>query len=204
MQTRRLTFDDIDMASELLRQGEAVVFPTDTVYGVAVNAFDAAAIGRLYRLKERPQEKGIPILLSDRDQLQKVAVGTFSARLQQLLDQFWPGSLTLILQKQPNLPSNISSNDGIAVRVPNHPLTQQLIARAGGALAVSSANLSGEPAADSAEIAHQTLNGRVSAIIDGGKLPTSRPSTIIAWRTETYTILRKGPLAADDLFKDLS
>ncbi len=200
MQTRWLTFDDIDMAADMLKRGEAIVLPTDTVYGVGVNAFDAAAIERLYALKERPLEKGIPILLSDKEQLTQVAAGTLSTRLHQLIGRFWPGPLTLILQKQPHLPRNISSNDGIAVRVPNHPLTQQLIAHAGGALAVSSANLSGEPAAISADDARNALNGRVAAIIDDGTLPDSLPSTIIDCRTEDYNILREGPLTADMLF----
>ncbi len=184
----------------MLMQGQAVVMPTDTVYGVGVNAFDATAIDRLYALKERPAEKGIPILLSDQNQLVRVVQGQITARLQQLIDKFWPGALTLILPKHPLLPENISSNDGIAVRVPDHPLTRQLIAHAGGALAVSSANLSGEAAANSAESAQSMLDGRVAAIIDGGTLPNPLPSTIIDCRTENYKILREGVLTADALF----
>jgi L-threonylcarbamoyladenylate synthase len=201
METRRLTLDQLEIAAELLMQGKAVVMPTDTVYGVGVNAFDRSAIERLYRLKERPQEKGIPILLSDKNQLMRVITGPISEQLQYLIDQFWPGALTLILPKHSHLPDNISNNDGIAVRVPDHPLTQRLIAIAGGALAVSSANLSGELPAVSAEIALQTLNGRVSAVIDGGILPNPLPSTIIDCRTENYKILRSGMLTAEMLFR---
>lgn len=201
MKTKQLTFDEIDMAATLLQQGEAVIMPTDTVYGVGVNPFDAEAIDRLYAIKERPGEKGIPILLSDAGQMSRVTNCEPSPRLKRLINQFWPGPLTVIVSKKADLPSNLSSNDGIAVRVPDHPQTQQLIAKAGGALAVSSANISGEPPATSAESALNMLAGRVAAVIGDSKLPGALPSTIIDCRTEEFKILREGPLSADVLFR---
>ena len=202
MKTRLLSFDQVEVAAELLMQGEVVAMPTDTVYGVGVNPFDAAAIDALYEVKERPAEKGIPVLLSDKSQLERVSTVRPTPRLQRLIDRFWPGALTLIVPKKWELPDNISSNDGIAVRVPDHVETQRLISLAGGALAVSSANLSGQPPATSAEMVSASLDGRISAILDGGTLPGALPSTIIDCRTEDFKILRQGPLSAETLFED--
>lgn len=188
---------DIKQAANLLKQGEIIVFPTDTVYGIGVNAFDANAIENLYDAKMRPREKGIPILISDIDCLPNVIVGTLDPRIQILLDQHWPGPLTLILPRHPDLPANISPNDGIAIRIPNNDVARTLIRQASGALATSSANISSNEPATNAQMAFDALNERVAAVIDGGSAPHSQPSTIIDCRFDPPRLVRPGPIAWD-------
>jgi L-threonylcarbamoyladenylate synthase len=201
LDTRYLSGDDpssIDEAAVWLRRGYPVVFPTDTVYGVGVVPYDAAAIEWLYALKGRPAGKGIPILLADAADLASVAAAVPpSAR--ELIDRFWPGPLTLIVPRRPDLPAGISPNDNVAVRVPDHGVARALIRRAGGAVATTSANLSGrEPARNGAEAA-ASLGGFVAAIVDDGPSPGGQASTIVDCTGPWPVIARKGPLAAADL-----
>ena len=193
-------------ASALLRQGELVVFPTDTVYGVGVDAFNPAAVDRLYRVKQRDLEKGIPILISDLTILPQVTAGLperHRAALQALITRYWPGPLTLILPRRLDLPANLSPNVGVAVRLPNHDAVRRLIRAAGGAIAASSANLSGEPPACTAEEAIAIFQGRVAAVVDGGRTPGGAPSTILDFTGAQPELLRAGPLPLAQLLADM-
>ena len=191
----------IETAAQLLRQGEVIVFPTDTLYGVGVDAFNAAAIERLYQVKERTLDKGIPVLLGDVADLVQVAVGV-PPLAQQLAARYWPGPLTLIVPRHPNLPANISPGNTVAVRVPNHPVAQALIRAAGGAVATSSANRSGEPGAQTAEAALAALTGRVAAVLDGGPVQHGISSTILDCTVDPPRLLRQGPIPAGALLPE--
>lgn len=188
----------VGRAAALLKQGRLVVFPTDTLYGVAAAVDNAAAIDALYRAKGRPDEKGIPVLLADADGLALVARDTPPVA-RQLAERFWPGPLTLILPRRSDLPANLSANDTVAVRLPDHALARAIIRAAGGAVAATSANRSGEPPAGDAGEARAALAGRVAAIVDGGPAPIGQPSTIVDCTATPPTILRQGPLSAGDL-----
>jgi L-threonylcarbamoyladenylate synthase len=190
----------IEEAATLLRQGRLVVFPTDTVYGVGVNAFDSSAIEQLYTVKERPLSKGIPVLLADLEDLDRV-VRAIPAAAWQLIERFWPGPLTLILLRQPGLPSILAPDDTVAARIPDHPVTRALIRAAGGAVATSSANLSGQRPARSAEEALIALNGRVAAVLDGGPSPGELASTIVDCTKTESEIVRIGPLSEAELWR---
>src|SRR5688572_28733774 len=133
----------IEEAAALLRQGSLVVFPTDTLYGLGVDAFSSVAISKLYAAKGRPLDKGVPILLADLEELERV-VQAVTPLATALIARYWPGPLTLVLPKHPALPENISPNENVAVRIPDHPVARALIRAAGGAVATSSANRSGE------------------------------------------------------------
>jgi L-threonylcarbamoyladenylate synthase len=199
--TRRLsaaTAQDIAATAVAIQQGALVVFPTDTVYGVGVNAFDEEAVQRLYAVKGRPSDKGIPILLADRADLAKVTAHV-PPLAQTLIDRFWPGPLTLILPKHPGLPATISDNEGVAVRIPDHIAARALIRQAGGAVAASSANRSGQSPAQTAEQALTELDGLVEIILDGGPTEMSMASTIIDCTQTTPQILRLGPITAADI-----
>ncbi len=189
-------------AAACLHRGLPVVFPTDTVYGVGVMPFDEAAIERLYAVKGRPADKGIPILLSDPIHLERVA-RMVPPVAQSLIERFWPGPLTLIVPRAPGLPELISPNDTIAVRIPDHEVARALIREAGGAVATSSANLSGQDPAHTGEAAMAALQGLVAAVLDDGPSPGSRPSTIVDCTSMQPVVLREGPLSAADLGLEL-
>ncbi len=188
----------LDEAAAWLRRGYPVVFPTDTVYGVGVLPFDEAAIARLFAVKGRPASKGIPILLADPADLETVAVAIPLAA-QTLIRRHWPGPLTLVVPRAPGLPDAISPNANIAVRIPDHPVARALIREAGGAVATTSANLSGDDPARSGEAALAALAGLVAVVLDDGPAPGDTPSTIVDCTTPRPVILRAGPLSAADL-----
>lgn len=201
LDTRYLRANDpaaVAEAAAWLRRGYPVVFPTDTVYGVGVTPFEEKAVERLYALKGRPAGKGIPILLADVGDLDNVAE-KIPPSARALIDRFWPGTLTLIVPRRADLPDNISPNDTIAVRVPSHEIARALIREAGGAVATSSANLSGRASARSGAEALAALDGLVAAVLDGGPSPNDRASTIVDCTGERPVILRMGPLSAADL-----
>lgn len=189
-------------AAACLHRDLPVVFPTDTVYGVGVMPFDEIAIERLYALKGRPADKGIPILLSDPIHLERVA-RMVPPVAQSLIERFWPGPLTLIVPRASGLPELISPNDTIAVRIPDHEVARALIREAGGAVATSSANLSGQEPAHTGEAAMAALQGLVAAVLDDGPSPGSRPSTIVDCTNMQPVVLREGPLSAVDLGLEL-
>lgn len=181
-------------AAAALGRGELVVFPTDTVYGVGANAFDEEAIKSIYTIKGRPAEKGIPILLADITDLGKVAASVPQAA-QNLLTQFWPGPLTLILPKRDGLPPSISTNSGIAVRIPANETARAVIRASGGAVATSSANRSGHSPAQTADQALSELGGLVDIVLDGGPTGKLVPSTIVDCTGKKLRILRQGPIS---------
>ena len=191
----------ITEAAAWLRRGYPVVFPTDTVYGVGVTPFERSAVERLYTVKGRPVSKGIPILLADPVYLGLVAA-TIPPNAQTLIERFWPGSLTLIVPRAPGLPDLISPNDTIAVRIPDHEVARALIREAGGAIATTSANISGREPARTGEVALSELGGLVAAILDDGPSPGDRPSTIVDCTGAKPVIVRPGPLLAADLGLD--
>lgn len=186
----------IEEAATLLRQGALVVFPTDTLYGLGADAFSEAAIRQLYAAKGRPLDKGVPILLADLADLERVA-REVPPPATTLIERYWPGPLTLILPKHPALPANISPNENVAVRIPDHPVARGVIRAAGGAVATSSANHSGaEPACDAAE-ALAALDGVVAAVLDGGPVQHGISSTIVDLTCSPPAVLRQGPLTAE-------
>jgi L-threonylcarbamoyladenylate synthase len=190
--------DAVAQAADWLRQGYLVAFPTDTVYGVGVHAFNAAAIEQLYEAKQRSLTKGIPILLADPDDLDKVTQDVPDAA-QRLMARFWPGPLTLIVPRHPDLPANISPNDSIAVRIPDCEVARALIRAAGGTVATTSANQSGQPPAQIGAAALAALDGWVTAVLDDGPTPGGVPSTIITFVDDALRIIREGPITAADL-----
>ncbi|MFP3896334.1 MAG: L-threonylcarbamoyladenylate synthase [Anaerolineales bacterium] len=182
-----------------LREGKSVVFPTDTVYGVGCDLWQSEAIARLYRAKRRPKEMPIPVLVSAPKYTHEVAQDV-PLSFEKVVDQFWPGGLTLILPRRPAVPSILcAGGNTIAVRMPAHPWALELIEKAGGSLAVTSANLSGRPAATTAQEALDDLKGRVSLVIDGGECPGGMASTILDLTQDPPLILRTGPLGLHDL-----
>lgn len=190
----------VQVAFKALHAGEVVAIPTDTVYGLAAAIDQSEAIARLYKMKDRPSEKAIPVLLSDPGQVLQVATG-LSPVAQRLASFFWPGAVTLVLPARPHLPSHLTSRteDGlrtVAVRVPDHPLARAIIRAAGGALAVTSANRSGDkPALEAGEV--NELRGLPPIlVIDGGRVSAGIASTVILATSAAPLILREGAISA--------
>ncbi len=184
----------IDRAAAYVRHGRLVVLPTDTVYGVGCAAFDEAAIRRLYAVKQRPYHKAIPILLADLADLTAVTAHV-PPLAQALIQRYWPGPLTIILPKHPKLPGVLSPNEGIAVRIPDHAVARALIKAAGGAMAVTSANRSGQPAAQTAVQAAAYLEDGVTAVLDDGPAPMGQASTIVDCTGDDMRLIRSGPIS---------
>jgi tRNA threonylcarbamoyl adenosine modification protein (Sua5/YciO/YrdC/YwlC family) len=185
-------------AAVFIRAGALVAFPTDTLYGVGADAFSFEAIGKLFLAKDRDAIKGIPILLADATNLHLV-VDEVSELAQALITTYWPGPLTLILPKKAGLPANISGTDGVAVRVPDNEIARRLILEAGGALAVSSANRSGEAPARTAQEALAALGEDIAAVLDGGQVEYGQASTILDCTALPPKIIRHGPIGANAL-----
>jgi L-threonylcarbamoyladenylate synthase len=190
----------IVQAAELLKAGQLVAFPTDTVYGVAAIARSPSAVARLYVAKGRPPDKSIPVLLACAEDLNGV-VKDISAVARVLVAHYWPGALTLILPKSNLVPSEISPTHSVAVRVPDLDLTRQIIASAGAPLAVTSANLSGQPSPRTAAAVLNQLGGRIAAVVDGGMCPGGVPSTILDCTVHPPKILRSGAISHQELLR---
>jgi L-threonylcarbamoyladenylate synthase len=190
------TESSIARAAALLTAGAVVAFPTDTVYGVGAAANQPNAVARLFRVKGRPPDKAIPILIADVNDLYTV-VTECSETVTRLIAEFWPGALTLVLSKRDTIPTQVSSTPNVAVRQPGLSLTRRLIAAVGVPLAVTSANRSGQPSPCTALEVMTQLNGRIAAVVDGGTCPGGIPSTILDCSAEPPRILRDGAIPAD-------
>jgi L-threonylcarbamoyladenylate synthase len=180
-------------ALEILRSGGLVAFPTDTVYGLGALAFDGVAVESIYAAKDRPVEKAIPILIGDVDDLARVGVDVPENALK-LAARFWPGPLTLVVPKHPTLPEAVSATATVGVRIPDHPVTRALL-RLAGAMAVTSANMSGQANPSTAEEVLAQLGGRIALILDGGKTPGGTPSTVVDCVGAEPKVLRVGPIS---------
>ena len=184
-------------ALEILQFGGLVAFPTDTVYGVGALAFDRAAVESIYAAKGRPLEKAIPVLIGDADDLSKVSAEVPEIALK-LAARFWPGPLTLVVPKRPELPGQVSSSPTVGVRIPDHSMARQLLLLA-GPMAVTSANLSGQPSPSTAQEVLSQLSGRIDLILDGGITPGGVPSTVVDCSGAELQVLREGPISKDEI-----
>lgn len=187
----------LDAAAEAIADGACIVLPTDTVYGIGADASSARAVQGLLDAKERGRDMPPPVLIAEVGMLRSLT-DEVSDDAVALADAFWPGALTMILLAQPNLRMDLGDRGAtIAVRVPDHAFTRDLL-RATGPLAVSSANVSGQPAARTVEEAKGQLGARVSVYLDDGPAGLPVPSTIVDL-TGTPRILREGRISRADL-----
>jgi L-threonylcarbamoyladenylate synthase len=186
-------------AGSAIRRGELVVMPTDTVYGVAADAFNPAAVNLLLAVKGRGRDMPVPVLVASR-QMADAVVEALSEPGRALADAFWPGALTLVVRHTPHLAWDLGETRGtVAVRVPDHPLALSLLEQT-GPLAVSSANRSGSPAPLAAMAARLQLGSAVAVYLDAGPAPAAaQPSSIVDLTAEQPRLLRAGALDADRL-----
>ena len=192
----------IEAASLAIQRGELVVLPTDTVYGVAADAFDPAAVRALLAAKGRGREMPPPVLVSAVTTIDALAVN-IPGYARALIDAFWPGPLTLVCHQQSSLQWDLGDTRGtVAVRMPDHDIALEILERT-GPLAVSSANRTGLPAATDADQALEMLGEEVAVIVDGGPSPGAAASTIVDATGPQGRILRRGALSLEQLNKVL-
>jgi len=184
-------------ALEVLQMGGLVAFPTDTVYGVGALAFNNTAVESIFEAKGRPVEKAIPVLIGDTEDLAKVSAAVPEIALK-LAACFWPGPLTLVVLKNPELSEAVSATETVGVRIPDHPVARALL-RLSGPMAVTSANLSGQPSPSTAQEVLSQLGGRIALILDGGKTPGGVPSTVVDCIGAQPQVLRAGPISNSEI-----
>lgn len=188
----------ISKAKSALEHSGVIVIPTDTVYGISVAYNNAAAIDKIYAIKQRSKEKALPILIGSVHQLALVA-STIPTAAQRLIEAFWPGALTVILPKRKDLPANLSEYATIGVRMPDFVFTQELL-RICGPLATTSANLSGGPNPASVEEVTAQLQQGVDLYLDGGQTAGDIPSTVVDCSGEEIRIFREGLISSKRIF----
>lgn len=186
-------------AGALVRRGGLVAFPTETVYGLGANAFDEAAVARIFAAKERAASDPVIVHLADRRDLDRVAAAV-PAPAQVLAERFWPGPLTLVLPKQAVIPANVTAGRAtVGVRVPSHPVALGLIRAAGLPVAAPSANRFTRASATRAEHVLDDLEGRVDLILDAGPAPIGIESTVVAVDEASVRLLRPGAVTSEEI-----
>jgi len=187
---------DIARAVALLRRGGVVAIPTDTVYGLAASLDHPLAIERMFSIKGRSGTKAIPVLISDVSEFERLSENLPPAALL-LAERYWPGALTIVVEAADGVPEAVR-RDGttVGVRMPNNPDALEIIAAAGGALAVTSANRSGGAEARSADEVRVKLGNRVDFIVDGGPTVAFAPSTVVDVTSDVVRVLRSGAVEA--------
>ena len=188
----------VSAATTAVQRGELVVIPTDTVYGIAADAFDATAVADLLDAKGRGRDMPPPVLVSAATTVDALAVG-LPGYARALIEKFWPGPLTLVCRQQPSLQWDLGETRGtVAVRMPDHEVALAVLERT-GPLAVSSANLTGRPAALDADAAEEMLGEQVTVIVDAGPVTGGEASTIVDVTGDQGRVLRRGALDLERL-----
>jgi L-threonylcarbamoyladenylate synthase len=181
-------------ATAALERGGLVVVPTDTVYGVAARLDRPEAVARLYVAKGRPEDRPIPVLISSPDRLARLT-RDLPAGAAAFAGQFWPGALTIALPRSAAVPDLVvAGGDTVGLRMPDHPFALALIGACGGALAVTSANRSGEPSLREATAVAEAIGAAVDLIVDSGTAPGGLASTVVALDAAGPRVLREGPI----------
>ena len=191
----------VGTAGEIIARGGLVGVPTETVYGLAADGLNADAVEKIYEVKNRPETKPINLLVTGMAQVEAFC-RNIPAAAYALAAAFWPGPLTMILERRGSVPDIVTAGgDTVGVRCPDHPLTLELIEKAGRPLATPSANLSGMASPKNAAEVLAYFDGKIDAVIDGGPCALGVASTIVALTGDAPRILRLGDLRAADIFE---
>jgi L-threonylcarbamoyladenylate synthase len=189
----------LDRAAELIRRGELVAFPTETVYGLGANAMDQSAVEKIFAAKGRPFADPLIVHLASADQVETVAQ-SIPATAKRLMQTFWPGPLTLILPKSNRVPARVTAGrDTVAVRVPAHPVAQALLALAGVPIAAPSANRFSRPSPTTAAHVAEDLGDDLDLILDGGPTAHGVESTVLDLTVDPPAVLRPGAVTLEEL-----
>jgi L-threonylcarbamoyladenylate synthase len=189
-------------AVDVLRRGGIVAYPTDTLYGLAVDPGSEAAMQRLFDVKGRDRSQAIPLIAADLAQAS--AAGDFTAADLRLAQAFWPGPLSLVVEATSSVARFAAADDGtVAVRIPDHPLARGFAAAFGTCITATSANLSGRPATVSPDDVAASIGDRIDLLLDGGASPGGPPSTIVRLRDGAPVLVRAGAIAWERVLESL-
>ena len=189
----------IEQAGALLRAGEVVGIPTETVYGLAADALNPQAVAHIFEAKGRPQDNPLIVHIADLESVKDIAT-SFPPQARALAEAYWPGPMTIILPKQDKIPMVTSGGlNTVGIRFPSHPLAQAIIRAAGTPLAAPSANLSGRPSTTTAQHVMEDLNGKIAAVVDGGPCSVGVESTVVSLCGERPRLLRPGGISLEQL-----
>ena len=193
---------DLSLAKEagaILARGGLVAFPTETVYGLGANAFDAAAVQNIFTAKGRPSDNPLIVHVADKEEVAAL-VTEIPEKAKLLMDTFWPGPISIIMKKSEKISDFISAGrDTVAVRMPSNPVAREIIRAAGVPIAAPSANTSGKPSPTEAAHVHEDLFGKIDMIVDGGSCAVGLESTVIDLTSDVPTVLRPGGITLDML-----
>lgn len=188
----------IKAAVNAVKSSRLVVLPTDTLYGLGADAFDNDAVARLLKTKKRGPDMPVPVLVGSWDTARGL-VHSYDAQLRTLIEAFWPGALSIVVPQAPSLMWNLGDTRGtVMLRMPLHPVAIELL-RETGPMAVSSANISGQPPATTAAMAKEQLGTAVSAYLDGGECTEGVASSIIDLSGPAPKLLREGGISAEQI-----
>lgn len=189
----------IEQAAAIIRAGGLVAFPTETVYGLGANAFDSGAIGRIFSAKGRPSSDPLIVHIASVDQLELIVLDPPEIA-RRLAGQFWPGPLTLVLRRHPQIAPNVSAGlDTVAVRIPDHPVALALLRAAGVPIAAPSANRFTRPSPTAAQHVLDDLRGKIDAVLDGGPTAIGLESTVLNLLGAAPAVLRPGGVPIEAL-----
>lgn len=202
MKTEIIT-ENIARAAEMIKSGGLVAVPTETVYGLAGNGMDEAAVGKIYEVKGRPEVKALSLMVPGAEAMERYCVDVPAAACA-LAEKFWPGPLTIILKSKAEVPEMVRAGGStVGLRCPDHPQTLELLRESGVPLAAPSANPSGEPSPRNAAKVLEYFDGAIEAVLDGGECGIGTESTIIDMSSAPYRILRHGALSEAEVFEAL-
>jgi L-threonylcarbamoyladenylate synthase len=197
--SEKLESASLDEAAKILSNGGTVAFPTETVYGLGANALDEKAVMQIFKAKGRPADNPLIVHVASRDDCTAL-VREIPEKASLLMDKFWPGPLTIIMNRTDIVPDVTTGGlDTVAIRMPKNKIAIELIKRSGKPLAAPSANLSGKPSPTSAEHVIADLFGRIDAVVDGGDVVIGLESTVIDTTSEIPVILRPGKISKEEL-----
>jgi L-threonylcarbamoyladenylate synthase len=190
---------NISSAIAALQSGNAIVYPTETVYGLGADALNHEAVEKVFQLKGRDPENPIPMIVADQTML-RALIDKIPPIAEKLIDRFWPGPLTLVLQARPDTPKQLlNTRGGVGVRISSHPIATQLSRELGRPLTATSANPSGKQAASTIEQAENYFTGEIEIFLDGGKLPAKIGSSVVEVVEGRIKMIREGEISVTQL-----
>ena len=199
--TEKTNTEELKIVCNLIRNGELVIFPTETVYGIGANALDENAVGKIFIAKGRPSDNPLIVHLADRRKIEEIAQDITEVE-RKLIDAFMPGPFTIILKRKPIVPDIVTAGlDTVAVRIPENVIARGIITFSGVPIAAPSANVSGKPSGTNIKDIRKELEGKVSVIVDGGETQIGLESTVVKVIDEVPVILRPGKVTPEDIEK---